>query len=213
MSETPPLKSVITCDLEGRIETFGKDAEAIFGYRADEIIGKQRVSYFSPGLVVLGHVGGWLKEAREKGEFTTRTVFLRKGGAPFAAEIKITPTMKHGVQIGYCGVTVPLDVPPETVAPPISRATRLFKWLVILRAPFLTATLVPVIAGIALARPLAPAGRRSRCWRRWSSSAPARCTCRRTCGTTTSTGRAARTRTTPATSCPSRAARAPSSSA
>jgi len=158
MSETPPLKSVITCDLEGRIETFGKDAEAIFGYRADEIIGKQRVSYFSPGLVVLGHVGGWLKEAREKGEFTTRTVFLRKGGAPFAAEIKITPTMKHGVQIGYCGVTVPLDVPPETVAPPISRATRFFKWLVILRAPFLTATLVPVIAGIALARPLAPAG-------------------------------------------------------
>ena len=92
------LKSVITCDLEGRIETFGRDAEAIFGWRAGEVVGKQRVSLFSPGLVVLGHVGGWLKAARETGVFETRTVFVRKDGSRFSARIKITPTMRHGRQ-------------------------------------------------------------------------------------------------------------------
>ncbi|NIO43836.1 MAG: PAS domain S-box protein, partial [Burkholderiales bacterium] len=53
------LKSVITADMEGRIETFNKGAEEIFGYSADEVIGKKRVSVFSPGLIVLGHVTNW----------------------------------------------------------------------------------------------------------------------------------------------------------
>jgi 1,4-dihydroxy-2-naphthoate octaprenyltransferase len=151
-------KSVITCDLEGRIETFGKDAEEIFGWSAGEIVGKQRVSLFSPGLVVLGHVGAWLKAARETGKHETETVFVRKDGSRFAARIKITPTFRHGEQIGYCGVTVPLDVPPEAVMPPISRATRLLRWMVILRLPFLTATLAPIFAAIVWSRDLVPAG-------------------------------------------------------
>ena len=34
------IKSIITCDLDGKIETFSKGAEELFGYSADEIIGK-----------------------------------------------------------------------------------------------------------------------------------------------------------------------------
>jgi len=49
MSETHQVKSVVTCDMEGRIETFNSGAEQVFGYRADEVIGKKRVSLFSPG--------------------------------------------------------------------------------------------------------------------------------------------------------------------
>ena len=45
------VKSTITCDMEGRIETFNKGAQAIFQYTPDEVIGKKRVSLFSPGLV------------------------------------------------------------------------------------------------------------------------------------------------------------------
>src|SRR5512147_2656635 len=97
------LKSVITCDLEGRIETYNPGAQAIFGYQPDEVIGQKRVSLFSPGLVVLGHVQNWLKEAREKGEFRSRTVFLRKDGTPFTADVRITPTFRNERQIGYCG--------------------------------------------------------------------------------------------------------------
>ena len=40
------IKSIITCDLDGKIETFSKGAQELFGYSTDEIIGKGRaVSY------------------------------------------------------------------------------------------------------------------------------------------------------------------------
>jgi 1,4-dihydroxy-2-naphthoate octaprenyltransferase len=151
MSPLQKDKSVVTCDLEGRIQTFNPGAERIFGYSAGEAIGKLRVSAFSPGLIVLGHVGQWLATAKKEGEMTTRTVFLRKDGTSFAAEIKITPTHQHGEHIGYCGVTTVLeDVPVEAAMPPISIATRIFAALVVTRAPFLTAVVVPVLVGAAL---------------------------------------------------------------
>lgn len=152
--ETATL-SVITCDLEGRIETFGPGAERLFGYRADEVVGRKRVSVFSPGDVVLGHVPTWLKTAREAGAFETDTVFLRKDGTPIAAHIRITPTFGHDaagnkVQVGYCGQTRALpDVKPQDVWPRQSVATRIFKAVVIGRLPFLTASLVPVLLAAA----------------------------------------------------------------
>lgn len=143
-------KSVITCDMEGRIETFGDGSERMFGYTKEEVIGKKRVSLFSPGQVVLEHVPKWLAAAAQEGEFNTRTVFLRKDGTPFAAEIRITPTLKEGVQVGFCGVTEELEeVKPREVMPKISRMTKIFTWLVITRAPFLTAILVPILIGAA----------------------------------------------------------------
>lgn len=69
------MKSVITCDLDGKLETFSEGAEKLFGYTSDEIIGKGRVSDFSDGQIVLGHVVNWLKEAVEKGAWEGDTVF------------------------------------------------------------------------------------------------------------------------------------------
>jgi 1,4-dihydroxy-2-naphthoate polyprenyltransferase len=152
--ETATL-SVITCDMEGRIETFGPGAARLFGYAPDEVIGRKRVSVFSPGDVVLGYVPGWLKEASTKGSHETDTVFLRKDGTPFAAHIRITPTYGHDaagnkVQIGYCGQTRALPGKrPEDVWPKQSVATRIFKAVVIGRLPFLTASLVPVLLAAA----------------------------------------------------------------
>ena len=101
MSNIDDVVSVITCDLEGRIETFSTGAEEMFGYSADEVIGKKRVSIFSPGLVVLGHVSNWLKNARKnKDGYSTRTTFIRKDGSKFAAEFKVTTTKKNGKHIG-----------------------------------------------------------------------------------------------------------------
>jgi 1,4-dihydroxy-2-naphthoate polyprenyltransferase len=148
MANEKKLKSVITTDLEGRIETFNQGAEELFGYQASEVIGKKRVSLFSPGLTVLEHVPNWLKIARETGEYQSKTVFQRKDGVPFAAQIRITPTFRNGQQIGYCGVTERLDhVDPAEAAPHISFLTRVFAWLVITRAPFLSAIIVPILIG------------------------------------------------------------------
>jgi 1,4-dihydroxy-2-naphthoate polyprenyltransferase len=144
------VKSVVTCDLEGRIETFNAGAQEIFGYTPEEVVGKKRVSLFSPGLIVLGHVQNWLKIARKQGEYRSRTVFVRRDGSTFAAEVRITPTFRNGQQIGYCGVTTPLpEVAPAETMPAVSFATRMFAWLVITRAPFLTATLVPILVAAA----------------------------------------------------------------
>ena len=143
-------KSVVTCDLEGRIETYNQGAEEIFGYPPEEVIGRKRVSLFSPGKTVLEFVPNWLKIASEEGEYSTKTVFLDRDKNPVAAQIRITPTFKDGHQIGYCGVTEVLEnVDPQEVAPNISLSTRIFSWFVITRAPFLTAIIIPILVGAA----------------------------------------------------------------
>src|SRR5712692_730247 len=146
MSET--VKSTITCDLEGIIQTFNEGAEALFGYKPAEVIDEKRVSIFSPGWIVLQNVNTWLKRAREEGEFHTKTEFVRKDGSRFNAEIRITPTFKEGKQIGYCGVTVPIE---EEVKPAKKWWTPLVVGMVITRAPFLTASIIPAFIGAAYA--------------------------------------------------------------
>ena len=150
------IKSVITCDLDGKVETFSEGAEGLFGYKSKEVIGKLRVSDFSDGQVVLGHVVNWLKIAVEKGEWEGDTVFLSKNKTEIPCHIKITPTKdKNGEHIGYCGVTTPLDnKTADQVRPKISMMTKIFTWLVIMRLPFLTATFVPLFAGAAVANML-----------------------------------------------------------
>ena len=148
------LKSTITCDMEGRLETFNAGAEEIFGYKASEVIAKARVSLFSPGLTVLQNVPAWLSTASSEGKFEGESVFVRKDGSRFPAKIRITPTKKGGVQIGYCGVTTPL---PQSelarVEPKISLSTKIFSALVVTRAPFLSASIFPVlIAGAYVAQ-------------------------------------------------------------
>ena len=148
------VKSTITCDMEGRLETFNAGAEEIFGYSASEVIGKARVSLFSPGLTVLQNVPAWLSTASSTGKFEGESVFIRKDGSRFPAKIRITPTKKGGVQIGYCGVTTPL---PQSelarVEPKISLFTKVFSALVVTRAPFLSASIFPVlIAGAYVAQ-------------------------------------------------------------
>jgi len=147
------IKSIITCDLDGKIETLSEGAQKLFGYTEDEMIGKGRVSDFSPGQIVLGHVVNWLNESVEKGVYEGETVFLHKDSHEIPCHIKITPTKgKEGEHIGYCGVTTPLkDKTPDEVRPNIGLMTKIFTWLVIMRLPFLTATFVPLLVGAAVA--------------------------------------------------------------
>ena len=146
------LKSIITCDLDGKIETLSQGAVKLFGYSENEMIGKGRVSDFSDGQIVLGHVVNWLNEAVKKGAWEGNTVFLHKNGQEIPCHIKITPTKgKDGKHIGYCGITTPLkNKTPDEVRPKISLMTKMFKWMVIMRLPFLSATFVPIFAGASV---------------------------------------------------------------
>lgn len=152
MNTPSVVKSTITCDMEGRLETFNAGAEQVFGYSAAEVIGKARVSLFSPGLVVLQNVPAWLKTASTTGKYEGETVFIRKDGSRFPATIRITPTKRDGVQIGYCGVTTPLPMSELVrVEPKITPFTKLFRWMVVTRAPFLSASIIPVLIAGAYA--------------------------------------------------------------
>ena len=148
------IKSVITCDLDGKIETFSDGAVELFGYSEKEVVGKMRVSDFSPGQVVLGHVINWLDESVKRGKWEGETAFIRKDGSEIACKIKITPTRNNaGEHIGYCGVTTLLkDKTPNQVRPKISFMTQLFTWMVIMRLPFLSATFMPILVGAAVTK-------------------------------------------------------------
>ena len=140
------MKSVITCDMEGRVLTMNDDAVKIFGYKKEEIIGKKRVSIFSPGEIVIQNVGNWLATADKLGEFVGKTYFLKKDGTKINAKISIRPTFADGksnAQTGYCGVTQVID---EDVTVPINLSTKIIKGVAITRVPFTSASIFPMLA-------------------------------------------------------------------
>tara|TARA_B100000287_G_C20658444_1_gene789320 strand:- start:1487 stop:2824 length:1338 start_codon:yes stop_codon:yes gene_type:complete len=140
------MKSVITCDMEGRVLTMNNGAEQIFGYKKQEIIGKKRVSIFSPGEIVIQNVGNWLATADKFGEFIGKTYFLKKDGTKINAKIRITPLFGNGKdkpQTGYCGETVLID---EKVDVPINFLTKIIKGVAITRVPFTSASIFPMLA-------------------------------------------------------------------
>lgn len=140
------MKSVITCDMEGRVLTMNDDAVKIFGYKKEEIIGKKRVSIFSPGEIVIQNVGNWLATADKLGEFVGKTYFHKKDGTKINAKISIRPTFADGksnAQTGYCGVTEVID---EDVTVPINLSTKIIKGVAITRVPFTSASIFPMLA-------------------------------------------------------------------
>ena len=121
-------------------------AEQVFGYPKEELIGKKRVSIFSPGEIVLQYVEWCLDDAVNKGEEIGKSYFIKMYIEKFNAKIRITPTFANGkdkAQTGYCGVT---EVIEENVDVPINFSTKLIKGLAITRMPFTSASILPILA-------------------------------------------------------------------
>ena len=139
------MKSVIICDMEGVIQEMNKGALEMFGYTKKELIGKKRVSIFSPGEIVIQNVLGWLDEANKKGKSLVKTNFIKKDGSKFNAEILITPNFANGKdqpQTGYCGITKEIN---EEVNIPINLTTKIIKGIAITRGGFTLASILPMI--------------------------------------------------------------------
>ena len=139
------MKSVIICDMEGVIQEMNKGALEMFGYTKKELIGKKRVSIFSPGEIVIQNVLGWLEVANKKGKSLVKTNFIKKDGSKFNAEILITPNFANGKdqpQTGYCGITKEIS---EEVNIPINLTTKIIKGIAITRGGFTLASILPMI--------------------------------------------------------------------
>ncbi len=100
--------SGIACDSTGLITSYGIGAQKLFGWKPDEVIGKQRVTIFHEREAVESLVPRLLKTAAEKGEFEEEVTLVRKDGSKFRGMLTVRP-LKSGAEItGYMGLTKPI---------------------------------------------------------------------------------------------------------
>src|SRR3989454_2533672 len=125
--------------MNGTVQQYSADAEALFGWTAQEVIGKMSVAWFHVPKNVPTLVPRLLREAIEKGKFEEEVTLMRKDGATFQAVLTVRPVIRDGRQVGFMGMTKPLT-PPTGV--PVRKL-----WFQALRAPFLVASVIPVLVG------------------------------------------------------------------
>src|SRR3989304_3379145 len=77
--------SVITCDMTGTVQQYAADAEELFGWPRDRVIGRMSVAAFHLPKNVPTLVPRLLREAVEKGKFEEEVRLQRRGGATFPA--------------------------------------------------------------------------------------------------------------------------------
>src|SRR3989442_13593426 len=80
-----------------------------------------------------------LREASVNGKFEEEVTLMRKDGPTFRAVLSVYPVIRDGTQVGFMGRPGPFGPPP---AVPVGRL-----WFQALRAPFLIASIIPVLVG------------------------------------------------------------------
>src|SRR3989442_4378636 len=103
--------SVITCDMQGIVQEYAADAGELFGWSPAEVIGKLSVATFHLPENVPTLVPRLLKEAVENGKFEEEVTLRRKDGDVFRAVLTVRPVFRGGKQVGYMGMTHPLEPP------------------------------------------------------------------------------------------------------
>src|SRR5467141_3733445 len=99
--------------MNGTVQQYSADAEALFGWTGDEVIGKMSVAWFHVPKNVPTLVPRLLREAIETGKFEEEVVLRRKDGATFRARLTVRPIIENGTQIGFMGMTHPLEAPTK----------------------------------------------------------------------------------------------------
>jgi 1,4-dihydroxy-2-naphthoate octaprenyltransferase len=141
--------ATIHLDPVGRIQSFDPAAEALLGLRAADVVAKARVAALVPGAVALTQLPGWLAAAVEQGSWEGDGLCRHSDGRALPCHLRFTATVVEGRPTGFVQEISPLEgVAPESLAPalnPVQRAA------VIVRAPFLTASVLPAMLGLAVA--------------------------------------------------------------
>jgi PAS domain S-box-containing protein len=99
------LHSGVACDLNGVITSYGLGAQQLFGWTADEVVGKQSVVIFHEPDAVQMLVPRLLKTAAETGKFGEEVTLVRKDGSKFRGLLTVRPLKKENEIIGYMGIT------------------------------------------------------------------------------------------------------------
>ncbi|MEO8064000.1 MAG: PAS domain S-box protein [Pseudomonadota bacterium] len=98
--------ALLMLDPEGRIQTWNAGAEAIKGYKAEEIIGQHFSKFYPPDTIASGLPERELVEAARVGRYEDEGWRLRKDGSRFWANVVITALRdEKGALLGYAKVT------------------------------------------------------------------------------------------------------------
>src|SRR5438309_6702486 len=125
--------------MNGIVQQYSADAETLFGWTRDDVIGKMSIAWFHVPKNIPTPVPRLLREAVEKGKFEEEVTLMRKDGATFQAVLTVRPVLRDGRQVALMGMTKRLTAP---TAVPVRQL-----WFQALRAPFLVASLIPVLVG------------------------------------------------------------------
>jgi PAS domain S-box-containing protein len=104
--------AIIVADFDGNVIAFNKGACQMYGYSADEVIGKQSLDVFSPqNILQPGKLGKIINELMEKESYSYQGEQLRRDGDIFPALISCTLTKdKNGKMIGIIQIVQDLSI-------------------------------------------------------------------------------------------------------
>src|SRR5207244_11613495 len=83
--------SGIACDNTGVITSYGIGAKKLFGWTANEVVGKQSVTIFHEPQAIATLLPRLLKTAAETGKFEEEETLVRKDGSKFLGSLTVRP--------------------------------------------------------------------------------------------------------------------------
>lgn len=95
--------AIVTLDQDGRVTSWNRGAETLFGYAAAEIQGQDLERLFLPEDIAAGVPGDELRRAREDGRAEDERWLLRKDGSRFFCSGVTTP-LYNGAFYGYAKI-------------------------------------------------------------------------------------------------------------
>lgn len=112
MSQDKPdtgVYSGIASDLKGIVTSYGVGAQQIFGWKPEEVVGKQSVAIFHvPEAEGGANVPRLLKTAAETGKYEEEVTLVRKDGSRFRGILTVRPLKRGNEIVGYMGLTKPV---------------------------------------------------------------------------------------------------------
>ena len=115
---------IVSCDADGLLASYSAGGDRIFGWAADEVVGKMHVSQFHPGGPGTQFSDVW-QAATERGCFEAEVSLLRKSGETFPAFLSVSPLKgPQGAPQGF--VAVVRDITAEKAARELLRRERDF---------------------------------------------------------------------------------------
>ena len=85
----------------GEVTSWNAGAERLFGYGADEIIGRAFACFYTPSERDAGMAEAHLREAQERGRYEGECERVRKGGSAFDAHVVLTSVRRNRELRGF----------------------------------------------------------------------------------------------------------------